>query len=127
MNREPAPERIKHLEPHQIFVFGSNARGRHWAGAAAYAWRRFGAKWGEGHGQHGASYGIDTMSGDRTLAEETAKFLDYAKKHPELEFLLTPIGCGIAGRTPAQVAPHFAGAPSNVRLPGSFLAELSTR
>lgn len=125
MNLTPAPERIRALEPNQVFVFGSNARGRHWGGAAFYAWRRFGARWGQGHGRHGASYAIDTMSGDQAMTEAIAAFLTYAKEHPENEFLLTAIGCGIAGRSPKDIAPHFTDAPENVRLPATFLNELS--
>lgn len=125
MNRTPAPERIRALEPNQVFVFGSNTRGHHWGGAAFYAWRRFGARWGQGHGPHGASYAIDTMSGDRTMYEAIAAFLTYAKEHPQKEFLLTAIGCGIAGRSPRDIAPHFADAPENVRLPDTFLDELT--
>jgi len=114
---------ITHLEPNQVFVFGSNARGHHGGGAARTAQEKFGAVWGKGHGHHGQSYAIDTMSGLPTIAAEVATFLDYARKHPELEFLFTEIGCGIAGYTPTQIAPLFssgAAVPANVVLPESF-------
>jgi hypothetical protein len=114
--------RIESLAPHQVFVFGSNAEGMHGAGAARTAHERFGAVWGQGSGLQGQSYGIDTMSGLPTIEREVATFLAFAAEHPELEFLVTEIGCGIAGFTPAEVAPLFRGAPANVRLPERFAA-----
>jgi hypothetical protein len=47
-------------------------------------------------------------------------FLAFATEHPELRFLVTEIGCGIAGYAPAEVGPLFAGSPGNVVLPESF-------
>ncbi len=111
---------ITELAPDELFVFGSNANGFHGGGAARLAFEKFGAVWGEGHGNHGQSYAIDTMSGLDVLAEEAETFTAYAESHPELTFLLTPVGCGIAGYTPDQVAPLFAGVPSNVVLPEEF-------
>lgn len=119
-----APERIEALEPHQVFVFGANAQGMHGAGAARLAHERFGAVWGEGRGLHGQSYAIDTMSGLATIEREVAELLAFAREHPELELLVTEIGCGIAGHTPAEVAPAFRGASENVLLPPRFAALL---
>ncbi len=116
--------RIESLESHQVFVFGSNASGQHGSGAARTAHERFGAVWGEGHGLHGQSYAIDTMSGLAVIEREVATFLEFAADHPELELLVTEIGCGIAGYTPEQIAPFFRGAPENVVLPARFLAVL---
>lgn len=124
VNPEPAPTHIRSLKPHQVFVFGSNARGHHLGGAARSAWRKFGARWGQGRGHHGRSYAIDTMSGDAVLEEQVKTFLAYAREQPGLEFLMTPIGCGIAGRSPADVAPWFRGAGVNVRLPQTFIDHL---
>ena len=118
---EITPHHIDSLGRDEVFVFGSNASGQHGGGAARLAAERFGAVWGEGHGHHGQSYAIDTMSGLDVLATEARTFLDYARQHPELNFLLTPVGCGIAGHTPAEVAPLFEGAPQNVTIPASFL------
>ncbi|MDI2097544.1 A1S_2505 family phage non-structural protein [Ruicaihuangia caeni] len=116
--------RIESLRDDEIFVFGSNAHGMHAGGAARFAHERFGAVWGEGHGLHGQSYAIDTMSGLEELCVEVAGFLEFAKRHPHLRFLVTEIGCGIAGYTPEQIAPFFADAPENVVLPPSFKALL---
>jgi hypothetical protein len=119
-----SPSRVEALEPHQVFVFGSNAGGMHGAGAARTAMERFGAVWGEGHGLHGQSYAIDTMSGLAVIEREVATFLAFAAEHPELEFLVTEIGCGIAGFTPAEIAPLFRRAGENVLLPERFAAVL---
>ena len=116
--------RITRLEPGEVFVFGSNAAGLHAAGAAALAHERFGAVWGQGHGLHGQSYAINSMSGLGILRQEVAGFVDFAADHPELRFLVTEIGCGIAGYTPIEVAPFFAAAGDNVILPERFEAEL---
>ncbi len=120
-----APARIESLEPHQVFVFGSNAEGMHAAGAARTAHERFGAVWGQGSGLQGQSYGVDTMSGLGTIEREVTELLAFAAGHPELEFLVTEIGCGIAGHTPGQIAPLFRGAPANVLLPQRFAAVLA--
>lgn len=117
---DTTPKAVEHLGPNEIFVFGSNAGGLHGGGAARIAHERFGAVWGEGHGHHGQTYAIDTMSGLDVLATEASAFTTYAAAHPELRFLLTPVGCGIAGYTPEEVAPLFAGLPDNVTVPASF-------
>ena len=113
---------ITELQPNEVFVFGSNASGAHGAGAALTAYEKFGAVWGQGNGLQGQSYGIDTMSGFRTIEREVAQFLEFAGEHLELRFLVTKIGCGIAGYTPAQIAPLFRSVPHNVVLPDEFVA-----
>jgi hypothetical protein len=112
--------RIDSLEPGEVFVFGSNASGAHGGGAARFALERFGAVWGQSEGLQGQSYGIDTMSGLDVFEEQARRFLDFAREHDELRFLVTEVGCGIAGYTPEQVAGFFRGAPQNVVLPESF-------
>lgn len=120
-----SPARIERLEPHQVFVFGSNAEGMHGVAAARTAHERFGAVWGQGSGLQGQSYGVDSMSGLDVLAREVQGLLAFAAEHPELELLVTEVGCGIAGFTPEQVAPLFRGAPANVLLPERFAAVLA--
>lgn len=117
--------RITSLVPGEVFVFGSNGAGHHAGGAARFAHEHFGAVWGEGHGLHGQTYAIDTMSGRQVMLGEIAAFLAFAKVHPELTFLVTEVGCGIAGYGPEDVASAFRGASGNVALPASF-AELLT-
>lgn len=116
--------RIERLAPNEVFVFGSNAHGLHDGGAARDAFQKFGAIWGEGHGHHGQSYAIDTMSGFPTLAAEVDAFLAYARAHPELRFQVTPIGTGIAGYPADEIAPLFVDRPENVVLPVEFIAWL---
>lgn len=109
-----------------IFVFGSNLAGRHGKGAALFAVKNRGAIYGQGVGRQGNSYAIPTKDEKlQTLPLETIKFfvdqfIAYAEDHPEEEFQLTPIGCGLAGYIPAQIAPMFKHAPINVRIPLEF-------
>lgn len=115
-----------------VFVFGSNLAGRHGKGAALWALRNRGAIYGQGEGRQGQSYAIPTKERNlRTLplgsiASAVARFLDYARGHPLERFQLTPIGCGLAGYSPAQIAPMFRGAPANVHLPPEFAAVLDS-
>ncbi len=118
---------ITALRPGEIFVFGSNSAGNHAGGAARQAAREFGAVMGQPGGLQGQSYAIVSMDGLEILGDEARRFLDFARAHPDLSFLVTEIGCGIAGYTPSQVAPFFTGAPSNVKLPRSFTAVLADR
>ena len=114
---------ITDLAADEVFVFGSNLRGFHGGGAAAMALTHFGAVWGQGVGMQGQSYAIPTMQGGvETIAPYVDEFIEYAKAHPEKKFLVTEIGCGIAGFTPEEIAPLFAGAVSlgNVSLPKCF-------
>ena len=118
------PENITVLEPNQILVFGSNIQGLHGGGAAAAAMRSFGAIWGQGIGLQGQSYAIPTMHGGvDEIRPYVDEFIDFARQHPELTFLVTRIGCGIAGFTDKQIAPLFVYALEmpNVLLPKSFV------
>lgn len=116
------PARISSLMENEIFVFGSNALGQHMGGAARQAVQQFGAIMGVGHGIQGSSYAINTMSGINDMKKDISAFEDYAIEHPDQRFLVTAIGCGIAGYTPEQVAPLFKGCRdiSNVTLPEEF-------
>lgn len=112
--------RIESLAPGEVFVFGSNASGAHGGGAARFAYDRFGAVWGQSEGLQGQSYGIDTMSGLDVFEQQAHRFVAFARENAELRFLVTEVGCGIAGYSPDQVAGFFAEAPDNVVLPASF-------
>lgn len=114
------PDYITHLAANEIFVFGSNLSGWHGGGAARIAYEKFGAEWGVGVGPTGKCYAIPTMQGGvETIKPYVDEFIGYAKQHPKLTFLVTRIGCGIAGFTDEQIAPLFAAARSlpNVALP----------
>ena len=122
--RPYTPENITSLAQNEIFVFGSNIHGLHGGGAAAAAMRYFGAVWGQGVGLQGQSYAIPTMHGGvDEIRPYVDEFMEFARKHPELTFLVTRIGCGIAGFTDQQMAPLFIYAleMSNVVLPKSFV------
>lgn len=97
----------------------------HGGGAARLAYREFGAEWGQGVGLFGQSYAIPTMQGGvETIKPYVDDFIEFAKKHSELDFLVTEIGCGIAGFTPQEIAPLFSRAITediqNIYLPESF-------
>ena len=120
MEKRHTPERITELGPNEIFVFGSNLSGSHGGGAALLAYERFGAIWGQGVGLQGQSYGIPTMQGGvETIKPYVDEFIDFAKSRPELTFLVTRIGCGIAGFRNEEIAPLFAEAKGveNIVLP----------
>ena len=117
------PERINHLKDNEIFVFGSNLSGSHGGGAASVAHRWFGAIWGCGVGIQGQSYAIPTMHGGvKEIKPFVDEFILYAKEHPEQTFLVTRIGCGIAGFRDEEIAPLFEGCEEsdNIILPKSF-------
>lgn len=119
---------ITELNPNEIFVFGSNLSGRHGKGAAktALGW---GARWGQGEGLQGQTYGIPTKNVSVTQTLPLVKieyyiihFINFAKLHPELTFLVTEIGCGLAGLKYKEVGPLFQEAKDieNIHLPEHF-------
>ena len=111
---------IIELDKDEIFVFGSNGFGAHNGGAAPTAVAKFGAIYGQAEGLQGQSYAINTMDGFEVMAEQVARFITFAREHPELKFLVTEIGCGVAGYSPEEVAPLFKNGPKNVFLPKAF-------
>ena len=118
------PEFIIELKENEIFVFGSNLQGMHGGGAARLAHEKFGAIWGQGVGLQGQSYGIPTMHGGiDAIKPYVDEFIEFAKSHPELTFLVTRIGCGIAGFRDEEIAPLFNECIEidNVILPRSFI------
>lgn len=118
-----SPEFITQLADNEIFVFGSNLAGMHGGGAARVALMRFGAIMGQGVGLQGQSYAIPTMHGGVDVIKPYIdEFIDFAVQHPELKFLVTAIGCGIAGFTVEEIAPLFRRACTveNVYLPERF-------
>lgn len=117
-------DRITELKDNEIFVFGSNLEGRHGGGAALLAYRKWGAVWGQGIGLQGQCYGIPTMhGGPEKIKPYVDEFIEFARNHKELNFLVTEIGCGIAGFSPEDIAPLFAEAidVENIYLPERFV------
>ena len=122
------PDNIIELKENEIFVFGSNEGGKHGAGAAktALGW---GAKYRQAEGLQGKTYGIPTKDSSirNTLTLDKIKiyvdrFIEFAKSRPDLIFLVTEIGCGLAGLKPKEVGPLFEQAKNleNVYLPYRF-------
>ncbi len=92
------PDWVEILSSCEVFVFGSNLEGKHYGGAARTAYEKFGAEWGVGDGPTGRCYAIPTMHGGLdAIRPYVKKFIEYAKEHPMNRFLLTRVGCGIAG------------------------------
>jgi hypothetical protein len=121
--------------PVQVFVFGANLAGRHGKGAALHAAQYWGAERGSGYGwqgfgSKGTSYAIPTK--DRQLRplplSEIAKYAaDFAREAalwPDRQFILTRVGCGLAGYTDAQIAPLFRGLSPNVTPPEEWRIHL---
>lgn len=126
-NRRFTPPMITRLEENEIFVFGSNLAGAHGGGAARVARMQFGAVQGQGVGMQGQCYAIPTMHGGvEAIKPYVDEFVAYAQSHPEKVFLVTRIGCGIAGFTARDMAPLFAHTIDleNVILPKDFVSVL---
>ncbi|WP_455586784.1 A1S_2505 family phage non-structural protein [Bacteroides sp.] len=123
MNSRITPNRISELKPNEIFVFGSNLQGYHGGGAARLAMDKWGAVWGQGVGLQGQTYAIPTMQGGtETIRPYVDRFIEFAKNDSEKTFLVTEIGCGIAGFKPTDIAPLFRKATHvpNIWLPQRF-------
>jgi hypothetical protein len=116
-----------------IFVFGSNLAGRHGKGAALWARQHRGAIYCQGVGRQGNAYAIPTKDHHlqvlplNLIQTYVDEFLEYARQRPGIAFELTPIGCGLAGYRPKQIAPMVANAPSNVQLPDAFSTVLAAQ
>lgn len=103
-----------------IFVFGSNLAGRHGKGAALQALHEYGAIRGVAEGIQGNAYGIPTKGHDLqplplvSIQASVKRFLEYAQSRPSTPFLVTRIGCGLAGYRDEDIAPMFQGLTRNV-------------
>jgi hypothetical protein len=125
---------ITELKPNQIFVFGSNLAGRHGLGAALQARIIFGAEYGIGEGRTGQTYAIPTKDFNirkrnlKDVVKSIQLFIEYANEHPELEFLVTRIGCGLAGFEPEEMAAAFnqQPIPDNILFEENFATLLIT-
>ena len=118
------PEKITELSMCEVFVFVSNLKGHHNGGAARMAHSRFGAEWGVGVGPTGKCYAIPTMHGGvEDIKPYVDDFVEYVRNHPDNRFLVTRIGCGIAGFTDREIAPLFKDVKDtpNVCLPKEWL------
>jgi len=132
-----SPDYITELKEDEIFTFGSNIQSRHGAGAAKLAVDKFGAIYGQAEGLQGQSYAIITTDLSKSyrpsvdiqvVKDSIDKFIEFAINQPHLTFLVTEIGCGLAGFTVEQVAPMFKRVLleciSNIRLPKQFVRHI---
>ena len=130
MNRV-SEEKITELKDGEIFVFGSNLAGIHGAGAALAA-LKFGAALGVGVGLKGQTYAIPTKDVKikplhfKEIEKYVIEFYEFARKNQDLTFLVTEVGCGLAGNSYEDIAPMFLEAAKldNVRLPLNFWFEI---
>lgn len=119
----------------EIFVFGSNLKGRHGKGAALTAMKQYGAEYGVGEGFTGRCYALPTRNANQvgekaevttlTLAEvrkHIKVFMDVAESKKDKRFYVSRVGCGHAGFSDEQIAPLFAGAPANCSLPIEWMS-----
>lgn len=127
--------RIRRLPENHILLFSSNTRGAHGAGLAKDAHSFFGAKYGQSFGFQGQCYAVPTriyhtrkvnnsMFENMTLkaiGQHVKLFFEDAKKNPHLVFVITRIGCGLAGYTDEDIAPFFTNPLSNMVLPMEWI------
>lgn len=114
---------ITSLRFNEVFVFGSNLAGRHGAGAARQAHMQFGAKLGCGEGMTGQSYAFPTLNQalgklPHSRLEEARDNLYWTcRQHADKRFLLTKVGCGLAGYNEDYMRLLFQNPPENLILP----------
>lgn len=132
LTNRTTPDNITRLKEHEVFVFGSNEGGKHGKGAAktALGW---GAVYGQAEGLQGKTYGIPTVTRSirqslsvNQIAPYVDRFIEFAKANPDLTFLVTEIGCGLAGLKVKDIAPLFEDAKDveNIHLPRRFWRKL---
>jgi len=98
-------------------------------------WAVYGMARGYQVGKEGRSYAIETIKrpGMRrttslaVIEEQLKQMFEFAKKNPNLRFLMTPIGAGYAGYTDAEMRGVWdrikSGAPANVVVPSDLYQE----
>ncbi len=107
----------------KVFVFGSNLSGQHTQGDALTALRQHGAIYGRGVGLQGNSYAIPVRDENNKLLPVSVigryiqAFLRFAAIHRELIFDVMAIACRSEEHRDDQIAPLFAQATPNCRLP----------
>ena len=123
------PDNIQELKENEIFVFGSNEAGIHGAGAAKLANDNFGATYKQGFGLSGNTFALPTKDFNiKTLPLDKIKeyidiFSGIVELNKDKHFLITEIGCGLAGYIPKDIAPLFKDFINyeNISLPKSFI------
>jgi hypothetical protein len=101
----------------------------------------FGQARGFQQGTEGSSYAICTVTrpgakrsiSRRDICKQFIELWKFAKAHPELEFRLTPVGCGYAGYSAAEMQEVLAwvigkyGKPENIRNLDCYSKKISTK
>jgi hypothetical protein len=104
------------VEEKWVLVYGSNAHGLHYGGAALFTKERFGAEMGAATGRVGNSYGIATCERPGTPGsyslQQVADQVSALVRHVDLwrgdKFWMTRVGCQRAGFADSEIAPLFA-------------------
>lgn len=124
------------IKRREIFVFGSNTQGRHGKGAALTAKQKWGAIQGEAVGLQGNAYAIVTKDISKPknlqhrsisleiIAKQVRDLIIFANENFSWKFIVSAIGCGLAGFKPEEIAPMFEGCPKNMELPDEFIEVL---
>ena len=118
---------ITALEDNEVIIFGSNLAGAHAGGAARQAHKDFGAEWGVFEGMIGKTYAFPTLDSDYNkltvdqLESSRDRLYETANQNPDKTFLLTKVGCGIAGFEESEMRALFRYPPSNITLPEDWL------
>lgn len=126
------PENITELNDGEIFVFGSNLRAVHGAGAA-YDAIQWGATEKVGEGLSGQTYALPTKDYSirtRSIPDiygSVVSLLNCINENPDKHFLVTKVGCGLAGYKINEIAPMFRQflELKNCSLPQDFIAHLT--
>lgn len=130
MKHRLTPENITTLQPNEVFVFGSNLAGHHGGGAAKLAYLKFGAVYGEGIGHFGQSYALPTKDKNietlpiETIGTRVEELYNYIVRNNHLFFIITKVGCGLAGYNTEEIKPLFVKfiGLENISLPYEFLS-----
>jgi hypothetical protein len=130
---------IKKLEPHQIYVFGSNTQGRHGKGAALLAHKYFGAIYGVAYGLQGQCFAICTKDltksvhpsiSTESIISEIGGLYMHASIFSEQEFLIAyTLSTNLNGYTTQEMANMFALAgpiPNNIVFNEEFAKLIDT-
>lgn len=111
---------VTSLTPNQVIVVGTNMNGEHLGGAAAQAYRDFGLEWGVSEGLSGKTYAFPTLTEGfkqflpTMLRDPAGRLKRFAVDNPDKEFLLTPVGTGIAGYPIEVITELFKDLPENI-------------
>lgn len=130
------PEIITHPSQDENVLIGTNEAGIHGAGIARAA-MNWGARMGQGFGPMSNCFGLPTKDWQiQTLPLEeieryVKRYLAWTKlqRNFKWKYMITPIGCGLAGYEPVDIAPMFEECLNNRKfwLPKSFIEVITNK